>query len=133
MIQFNVPVRIVLGLGGLVLLIAGVGTTLFPIEFSAKHDVILHSADLVLNDVRGSGGVMIGAALLMLLGAIHKGMSFTGALVGAFVYGFFALGRGVSFIADDTVSSGLIKATAVEAAFAIVFVFTLKFFATKAK
>ena len=105
---------VILFLAGLLIMVVGAATLFIPEVFSAKHGVNLGSDINLLNDIRGAGGLMLGAGVLIMLGAFVEKMAFTSAVVGSVMYLFFAGSRMVAIALDGMPGEGLIKATVVE-------------------
>ena len=117
--------KTILFISGAMFVAAGVGTLFFPIEFSANHGVDLIQNTPTLNDIRGAGGLMLGAGMIILLGVIHKGMAFTSTVVSAVLYTVFALSRIISFQLDESFTEGLLKAAIVELVMGALGIFSL--------
>jgi len=112
--QESKVLNVILFLAGLLILVVGSATLFFPVEFSAKHGVILAQDVSLFNDIRGLGGLMLGSGLLIISGAFVKQMRFTSAMVGSVIYLTFAMARVVSIVLDGVPAEGLIKATVIE-------------------
>lgn len=117
--------KVILFVAGGMFVAAGIGTLFFPVSFSANHEVMLEEGTTILNDIRGAGGLMLGAGIIILLGVIHQGMAFTSSVVTAVVYTVFALSRIVSFQLDGSFTEGLLKATIVEMVMGALGIFAL--------
>lgn len=118
--QESKVLNVILFLAGLLILVVGSATLIFPVEFSAKHGVNLVQDVSLFNDIRGLGGLMLGSGLIIISGAFIKKMRFTSTVVGSVMYLTFALARVISIVLDGVPAEGLIKATVVETVMGLV-------------
>ena len=121
----SIVLKIILVLCGLAFLVAG-GVSMFnPEGFTSRNGIDIAGNISLLNDYRGMGGLLIGPAIIMLLGVIHSRMAFTSTVVAAVVYLTFSLGRGISLALDGMPADGLFKATIVETILGLLALFAL--------
>lgn len=123
--------KAILGLAALLLLIAGAFSLFNPIGFTARNGVDIAGEISALNDYRAAGGVMLGSAIVILLGIIHSRMTFTSTVVAIMAHLAIAAGRLLSFIADGTPAKGLVAAMIVEFVVAGLAIFALVKFREK--
>jgi len=115
----------ILIVSGILLVGIGFATTFMPVEFSARNDIDLGGNIGLLNDTRAAGAGLLGAGLIILLGAFVRKLAFTSLVVSILIYLSYAFGRIVGIIADGVPVEGLVKATIVEVALGLVGVFAL--------
>ena len=68
----------------------------------------------VLNDVRASGALILAIAVLTILGAFARKLTFTSSLVSSLLFISLGIGRAVSMLTDGMPVDGLVKATGLE-------------------
>lgn len=115
----SIVVKIVLGLSGVLITIPGIMALIAPLKFAARNDIDLSSNLGLMNDYRATGGLMLAAGVIIILGVIHKRMAFTSSVVAAVTYTLLTLGRLLSIAIDGTPVDGLVKATVAEGVVAI--------------
>ena len=121
----SIVLKIILVLCGLAFLVAG-GVSMFnPEGFTSRNGIDIAGNISLLNDYRGMGGLLVGSAIIILLGVIHSRMAFTSTVVAAVVYLVFSLGRGLSLALDGMPADGLFKATIVETILGLLALFAL--------
>ena len=69
---------------------------------------------------------MLGTALIIILGIIHKRMAFTSTVVAAVMYSLLTLGRILSIVLDGMPADGLVKATVAEGVIAALAIFAAR-------
>lgn len=106
--------RILLSVSGVILLLVGAATLLQPHAFFATEGIVLGNDPGLLSEIRAPGGLLIGCAVLILLGAFQQVITQTPLMLAALVYGSFGLSRLLSTVLDGVPSSSLMGATAVE-------------------
>jgi hypothetical protein len=110
-------------LSGLLLTVFGAATLFVPITVSASHGVELGSNISLLNDVRGSGGVLLGSGIIILLGVFINKFTFTSAVVSIVVFLSWGTSRILVIAMDGMPHEGLVRATLVETIIGLVGVF----------
>lgn len=121
--------RILLTVSGVILLLVGTATLLQPHAFFATEGITLGNDPGLLSEIRAPGGLLIGCAIAILLGAFRQSMTQTPLILSAIVYGSFGLSRLLSMGLDGLPSSSLIAAAVVELAIGglcVVFLLRLK-------
>ena len=121
----SVVLKIILGIAGIMFTGVGIFSTFNPIAFVARNRVDISTQITLLNDYRGTGGVLLGAWIIILLGVFLEKVRFTSTLLVAVLYTTFALGRFVSVIADGMPTETLMKATVVELVVGLAGIFAL--------
>ncbi len=109
-----IRVQIILFLSGLIALIVGIGLTFFPVAFQASAGIELGNDISLLNDIRASGGALLGLGTIILLGAFRNRFAFTASLVSAVVYLSYGFARGYAILVDGMPHSTLLLATGIE-------------------
>ncbi len=117
--------NVILLLSGILLVGIGFATTFMPIEFSARNEIDLGGNIGLLNDTRAAGAGLLGAGIIIMLGAFIRKLAFTSLVVSILIYLSYAFGRIVGIVADGMPVDGLVKATAVEVVLGLVGVFAL--------
>ena len=84
---------------GTLLTVLGGWRLLAPVSFFAMHDLQLDAVPGHLSEARAMGGVVVGFAILILLGGLFDRMRRTSLLVAVVLFFAFAFGRlvGVAF------------------------------------
>ena len=101
-------------ISGLLLLIIGGGILLMPQAFYASDGVFLGNNPSLLSEVRASGGMLTGGALVIFAGIIRPALRSLAMMLSILIYGSFGLARLLSLTIDGMPSHNLIVATAVE-------------------
>ena len=107
-------IPILLSLAGGLLLAIGVAILLQPHAFFAASGITLGNEPGLLSEVRAPGGLLIGCAIVILLGAFRRSITHHALILAAMVYGLFGISRLVSIVLDGLPSSSIIGATAAE-------------------
>ena len=106
--------RILLSVSGALLFVVGAATLLQPHAFFAANGATLGNEPSLLSEVRAPGGLLIGCAIVMLLGALRQSISQHALILAAMVYGSLGVSRLVSMVFDGLPSVSLVGATATE-------------------
>ncbi|MEZ5277018.1 MAG: DUF4345 domain-containing protein [Opitutaceae bacterium] len=110
----NPLTRILLLVSGGLLLAVGCATLLQPHAFFAANGIALGNDPSELSEVRAPGGLLIGCALAILLGAVRASSTQTALILATMVYGLFGGSRLISIALDGLPSNPLIWAMATE-------------------
>ncbi len=110
----SVLLKVVVAIAGLMFTGVGIATMMAPVAVLSRNGVDIAGNIALLNDVRGSGGVLIGCSLLILSGVFVRALTFTATLIAGVVYTLFAIARGLSIAMDGMPVDSLVKATVVE-------------------
>lgn len=109
---------IFLFLTGLLLLAIGGTILLAPHAFHAGNGIVLGDDPSLLSEIRAPGGLLVGSAILVLIGTLRRDMRSLAVLLTVLVYGSFGLARLVGLALDGMPSNGIVGATAIELAIA---------------
>ena len=117
--------RLLLGISGALLLVIGTALLLQPHAFFAANGIILGNEPGLLSEVRAPGGLLIGCAVVLLIGVFRAGMTKHALFLAALVYGLYGLSRMISILFDGVPSSSLIGAMVSELIIGALSVFAL--------
>ncbi len=117
--------KVILFLCGAAVLVAGSIALFSPVGFTARNGIDLGDNLSLFNDYRSMGGLLAGTGIVILLGIIHKGMTFTSTVVAAVVLSVFSIGRILSIVMDGMPADGIVKATVVETVLSLLAIFAL--------
>ncbi len=106
--------KIVLLFSGLIITGIGVAVLFFPTPFYATNGIELGTDPSLLNEVRASGGALIGAGGLILAGFFVSTLATLSMIVAAGLYGMYGVSRLFSMVIDGVPDSGLIGAAGFE-------------------
>ncbi len=101
---------------GLVALIVGAAVLFAPEALHASAGVELAPDPSLMSEIRAPGGALLGAGLLMLLGAFVERLARPGLLVALIVYLGYGGARLVSLALDGAPAPSLLAALAIELA-----------------
>ena len=79
--------RILLLVAGLMLFVIGAATLLVPHAFFAESGVTLGHNPSLLSEIRAPGGLLVGCAVVVLLGALWRSIRRQALMLAAMVYG----------------------------------------------
>ena len=103
-----------LSISGLLLLIIGSTILLMPQAFYASDGVVLGNNPSLLSEVRASGGMLTGGALIIFAGIFRPTLRSLAMTLSVLIYGSFGLARLLSLTIDGMPSNNLLVATVVE-------------------
>ncbi|MFD2568720.1 DUF4345 domain-containing protein [Pseudotenacibaculum haliotis] len=106
--------KIFLIVSGLLLTFIGGATLLMPVEMKAGAGIDIAGNINVLNDTRASSTLLLAFALLIILGAFVKKLTYTSSLTSFLLFLSIGTGRAISILLDGTPVDGLVKATGLE-------------------
>lgn len=101
-------------IAGLMLLTIGTEVLLTPQAFYAGEGISLGSNPSLLSEVRASGGLLAGGALVIFAGIVRPSVRSLGMTLSVLIYGSFGLSRLLSLTLDGMPSNNLLVATAIE-------------------
>lgn len=101
-------------ISGLLLTFIGGATLFIPVEMKTGAGIDIAGNISVINDVRASSALILGIALLTLLGVFQKGLTFTSTLAATLLFLSLGVGRLISILIDGMPVDGLVKATGLE-------------------
>lgn len=108
---------------GSMFLIAGAFALFSPMAFTARNGIDISGNISLFNDYRSMGGLLLGSALVILMGAFNQRMAYTSVVVTSVVGTTFSLARVLSIIMDGMPTETLVKATVVEVVLAALAIF----------
>jgi len=103
-----------LSIAALMLLNVGGSILLTPQAFYAGDGVLLSNDPSLLSEVRASGGMLAGGALVIFAGIVRPSMRSLAMALSVLIYGSFGLSRLLSLTLDGMPSHSLLIATAIE-------------------
>lgn len=106
--------RIFLAISGAIACLIGAAVLLIPHTFFATNDITLTSDPNLMSEIRAPGGLLVGAGLIMVSGAVTRSMIHVGLMTAAIAYLMYGLSRVVSLVIDGVPSSSLLGALVVE-------------------
>lgn len=111
---------IILALTGLFLVFIGLSRFINPIVNYAKNSGVVFPNEVnVLNEVKGVSVLMIGAGLLIVLGAVLSSFGFTAFVIGCLIFWGFAIGRLLSWAIDGRPNKKIVQGIAFEFIFGL--------------
>lgn len=110
--------RVVLAVLALVLGAIGAGAVVDPAAFYQSFGIVVAGQPELASELRGTGSAMLLLGLAVAAGAIWTRWAFVSAVVALLVSLGYAVGRGISAIADGAPGDALIAAAVAELALA---------------
>jgi len=117
--------KILLGVSGMLLLIVGAAILLQPHAFFATSGITLGNDPDLLSEIRAPGGLLIGCAMVILLGVFRQSIRQNALILSAIVYGSYGASRMLSMMFDGLPSTSLIAAAAMEITIGALCILTL--------
>ena len=111
---------IYLVVSGLMLLAIGAAILLVPHTFHSSNGITLGNDPNLLSEIRAPGGLLVGTAVLILMGVFRSSARSFAVLLSVLVYGSFGVGRLVGMALDGMPSEGIVGATVIELVVAVV-------------
>lgn len=106
---------IFLFIAGLLLLVIGGSILLVPQAFHlASNGIVLDNDPNLLSEIRAPGGLLVGSAVCILIGAFRLNLKSLAVVLTVLVYGSFGLARLLGLAFDGMPSTGLVGATVIE-------------------
>ena len=99
---------------GVVVTAIGAAMLISPVTFHASSGIVLGDNVSLLNEMRATGGGLVGAGLLVLAGAVFDVLRFTALVLAGLLNMSYGLARLVSFTVDGLPSDILVAATGFE-------------------
>jgi hypothetical protein len=96
-----------------------------PIDFYANSGIILGSEVSMLNEVRASGGAIVGFGILIILGAFIDKLTYTATLVVIVLFLSYGVARLFGIAVDGYPGEEIIQGTIFEFVFGLIGVFAL--------
>lgn len=110
---------------GLLLTILGSWRLFDPITFFENSGLILSNGAGLLSEARGTGGVVAGFGLVVLLGAFSQRLSYTSTVAAIVIFLGFGIARVVGFALDGNPGEGIIQGIIFEFVLGLLAVFAL--------
>ena len=110
---------------GFLLTVLGLWRLVDPIAFFENSGLVLSNEAGLLSEARGTGGVVVGFGLVILLGAFYQRLSFTSTIVALVVFLGFGIARLISFSLDGNPGEGIIQGIIFEFVLGLLAVFAL--------
>ena len=82
-----------------------------PMGFFTFSGISVAADTSLLNEIRGTGGLMIGLSPVIFLGAFKKSLAFTSTIIALLVFFGFGIGRALSLVIDGNPGEMLSQAT----------------------
>ncbi len=101
-------------LAGLLLLALGGTILLAPHAFHAGNGIMLGHDPNLLSEIRAPGGLLVGSAMFILIGALRPARRSLAVMLTVLVYGSFGLARLLGLALDGTPGTGIVAATVIE-------------------
>ena len=117
--------RIILFVLGLILIVLGSWRLLDPVNFFANSGSVLDSDIGLLNEVRGSDGVVAGFGLLIVLGAFIEKLTYTSTLVSIVLFLSYGTARLIGVAMDGYPGEEIVRGIIFEFIFGLIAVFAL--------
>ncbi len=115
----STALRIFLIISGLLLTFIGGATLFLPVAMKSSAGIDITDNISVINDVRASSALLLAIALLALLGAFVKKLTYSASLISSMSFLSLGIGRAMSIVLDGMPVEGLVKATVLEFALGI--------------
>jgi len=112
--QNSKGLKVFLVISGLLLTFIGAATLFVPVEIKAASGIDISGNVSVLNDIRASAALILSIAILILLGAFLKKLTYVSSLVALLTFLSLGIGRLISITADGMPVEGMVKATGLE-------------------
>ena len=110
---------------GLLLIILGSWRLFDPIGFFGNSGLILSNEAGLLSEARGTGGVLVGFGLVILLGALYQRLSYTSTIAAIVVFFGFGIARVIGFALDGNPGEAVIQGIIIEFVLGLLAVFAL--------
>ncbi|WP_109832271.1 DUF4345 domain-containing protein [Reichenbachiella versicolor] len=99
---------------GILLTVIGGATLAIPVDMKASAGIDIAGNISVINDVRGTGALILGIALITIIGAFNQKLTYTSSIISALLFVSIGIGRLTSIALDGMPVDGLLKATGLE-------------------
>ena len=101
-------------IAGLLLLVIGGTILLAPHAFHAGNGIVLGHDPNLLSEIRAPGGLLVGSAVFILIGALRPDRQSLAVMLTVLVYGSFGLARLIGLALDGMPATGIVAATVIE-------------------
>ena len=101
-------------IAGLLLLAIGGTILLAPHALHAGNGIVLGHDPNLLSEIRAPGGLLVGSAVFILIGALRPDRQSLAVMLTVLVYGSFGLARLLGLALDGMPATGIVAATVIE-------------------
>lgn len=106
--------RIILAVLALVLGVIGAGAAFAPALFYGSYGISVSGLPNLASELRGTGVALLLLAMAVAAGAVWRRWAFAAAVVAGLVALGYALGRGISAVADGAPDASIVAAAIIE-------------------
>lgn len=110
----SIVLKTYLIISGLLLTFIGGATLALPVTMKAGAGIDIANNISVINDTRAASALFLSIALITLIGAFSKKLSYTASLISSIMFLSVGTGRFISILIDGLPVDGLVKATGLE-------------------
>lgn len=93
-------VKLLLVVAGIICVTVGIGQLFFPVTFEASSGVVLDGNISLLSEMRGAGGTLLGAGIIMLAGAFRASLRRLSLMVTVLISLGYGLARIYGMLVD---------------------------------
>ncbi|RAJ05211.1 uncharacterized protein DUF4345 [Chitinophaga skermanii] len=112
--RYLLIVKITLILAGIIGITVGIGQLFFPIAFEGSTGITLSNNTSLLSEFHGAGGTLLGAGIIILIGAFSTAIRGFALMLTALFYLGYGIARLYGMLADGLPNEGLIVVTVIE-------------------
>ncbi|MDJ1498100.1 DUF4345 domain-containing protein [Cytophagaceae bacterium DM2B3-1] len=106
--------KILLFFAGIIGIAVGIGQLIFPVAFEASTGIDIAGNSSLLSEIRGSGGTLLIAGVVMVLGAFKPSLSAYALFIASLFYLCYGLSRIYGMLVDGLPHQGLVVVTICE-------------------
>lgn len=110
---------------GLLLTVIGAWRLFDPIAFFENSGIVLSNDVGLLSEARATGGVVVGAGLVVILGAFNQKLAYTSTIIAIVIFLGFGIARLIGFGLDGNPGEGVIQGIIFEFVLGLLAVFAL--------
>ncbi|MDJ1484999.1 DUF4345 domain-containing protein [Cytophagaceae bacterium YF14B1] len=104
-------VKALLFFAGIIGVAVGIGQLIFPVAFEASTGIDIAGNSSLLSEIRGAGGTLLAAGVVMILGAFMPSLSAKALFIAALFYLCYGLSRVYGMLIDGIPDQGLVLVT----------------------
>jgi hypothetical protein len=104
----------ILMLLGVLLTVIGSWRLFDPIAFFENSGIVLNNDVGLLSEARGTGGIVLGFGLVVILGAFNRRLSYTSTIAAIVIFLGFGIARLIGFGLDGNPGEGVIQGLVIE-------------------
>ena len=112
----NRATKSVLVVAGIIACLVGAATMIVPVETEAGLGITIGHDVSLLNEMRSSGGGLMGAGIVIVAGALIAELTYAAALLGTLTYFGYGLARVLSMLIDGIPDPRLLLIVSIEIA-----------------